>query len=112
MTLASTSMSALSAMLPSWSTVLLVLLVAILLLSYWVVRGISVETILASCRLVSQGQTFCYQITSLAKRLSLCPQNSSACHVHTASQGRISFTNSMILNCSLMWDRFCAHWKL
>ena len=53
---AKANMSALSAMLPSWSTVLLVLLIGILALSYWVVRGVSVETLLASYRLVNQGK--------------------------------------------------------
>ncbi len=43
--LAEAGMSALSAVLPSWSTVLLVLLIGILALSYWVVRGVSVETL-------------------------------------------------------------------
>ena len=58
---ANEGMSALSAMLPSWSTVLLVLLIGILLLSYWVVRGVSVETLLASYRLVNQGKATCIQ---------------------------------------------------
>ena len=50
-------MSAFSAVLPSWSTVALLLLIAVLALSYWVVRGVSVETLLASYRLVNQGKS-------------------------------------------------------
>ncbi len=57
-------MSALSAVLPSWSTVLLVLLIAILSLMYWVVKGVSVETLLASYRLVNQGKAICIQLRS------------------------------------------------
>ena len=48
-------MSPLGDLLPTWSTVLLVLLLGILAVSYWLIHGISVETLLASYRLVSQG---------------------------------------------------------
>ena len=60
--LAEAGMSALSVLLPSWSTVLLVLLIAILSLIYWVVKGVSVETLLASYRLVNQGRAICIEL--------------------------------------------------
>ena len=51
-------MSVLSNMLPHWSTVLLVLLLAILYVTINLIRGISVETLLAVKRLIVQGAIF------------------------------------------------------
>ena len=51
-------MSVLSSMLPHWSTVLLVLLLAILYVTISLIRGISVETLLAVKRLIVQGAIF------------------------------------------------------
>ena len=48
-------MGPLGDLLPTWSTVLLVLLLGILAVSYWLIHGISVETLLASYRLINQG---------------------------------------------------------
>ena len=48
-------MNPLGDLLPTWSTVLLVLLLGILAMSYWFIHAISVETLLASYRLISQG---------------------------------------------------------
>ena len=48
-------MNPLGGLLPTWSTALLVLLLGILAVSYWFIHGISVETLLASYRLISQG---------------------------------------------------------
>ena len=48
-------MSTLGDLLPTGSTILLVLLLGILAVSYWLIHGISVETLLASYRLINQG---------------------------------------------------------
>ena len=52
-------MSPVGDLLPTWSTVLLVLLLGTLAVSYWLIHGISVETLLASYRLISQGMLLC-----------------------------------------------------
>jgi hypothetical protein len=51
-------MSVLNNMLPHWSTVLLVLLLGILYVSINLIRGVSVETLLAVKRLIVQGTVF------------------------------------------------------
>lgn len=55
---ASMSVSALHDMLPSWSTVILVSLLGVLFVASWVIRGVSLESIVASYRLLSQGTIF------------------------------------------------------
>ncbi len=83
--LAEAGMSALSAVLPSWSTVLLVLLIVILSLNYWVVKGVSVETLLASYRLVNQGKAIRIQLRNekvLALKVVLSPGTRSSNSFH------------------------------